>query len=615
MRVPLLGAIVLLLGAAVAVALVPAGIDLDRRVAGELRRVAIADLGRAPMILGDRNAARAEALSMHAMTVAATEGLVRAVQEGELGEAEALARSAAALYGEDPVVISAGGDAWVGPPLTDSALYAVRRGGSWTGYLSEGGVPRAVGLMALEDSGRWAGAAGASSPFDDAFASTLAGLVRSDVTILAAAGGLVATTLDSVPAERLAAVVLSGGGRAEGEGVRAVSIGEDAADEFWVASAMLPGAGSVVFSRSVADELAALPGVRRGYAVAGLLTLLLAIGVGAVVATVLLRPVRGLAVAAAQVSQGDFAAPVPDSRVEEIDQLGASFRTMRDALRRRLAELSAANDELEEKQRRLSSLQAELIRQDRLTSSARMVAELAHEIRNPVANVRNCLEVVRRGVPEGSEESRFADMAIDELLRMHELAEHLLDLNRPADAAAGSCSVVEVAGSVADLAAVGAEAVEVSVRSLPNVPDAAVAPDALKQILFNLIQNAAEAGGIGTRVELWIKAGGDQVRIEVADDGPGIDEMALPRIFDPFFTTKDAVTGVGLGLFVADGLARRYGGALDAANREGAPGARFTLVLPAVRGDSGRAEGRHGQDSSTVVESAARPEVSDEEAP
>ena len=69
-RVPLLGALLLLLAAALAAALVPAAVALDGRVTRELRRAAVEDLGRAPMILEDRNAAREEALSMHAMTVA-----------------------------------------------------------------------------------------------------------------------------------------------------------------------------------------------------------------------------------------------------------------------------------------------------------------------------------------------------------------------------------------------------------------------------------------------------------------------------------------------------------------------------------------------------------------
>jgi C4-dicarboxylate-specific signal transduction histidine kinase len=57
----------------------------------------------------------------------------------------------------------------------------------------------------------------------------------------------------------------------------------------------------------------------------------------------------------------------------------------------------------------------------------------------------------------------------------------------------------------------------------------------------------------------------------------------LPHVFDPFFTTKDAVSGVGLGLSVAQGLARRHGGRMEAANRSDGGGARFRVELPGVR--------------------------------
>jgi len=68
--------------------------------------------------------------------------------------------------------------------------------------------------------------------------------------------------------------------------------------------------------------------------------------------------------------------------------------------------------------------------------------------------------------------------------------------------------------------------------------------------------------------------------LEVVDRGPGIPEDVLPNIFDPFFTTKDAVTGVGLGLSVADGLVRRHGGRLEGANNEDGVGARFRIEMP-----------------------------------
>ncbi len=69
--------------------------------------------------------------------------------------------------------------------------------------------------------------------------------------------------------------------------------------------------------------------------------------------------------------------------------------------------------------------------------------------------------------------------------------------------------------------------------------------------------------------------------LEVSDDGPGIPEETLARVFDPFFTTKGDVQGVGLGLFVAEGIVRAHGGRIVATNRE-TGGARFRIQLPAA---------------------------------
>jgi signal transduction histidine kinase len=349
----------------------------------------------------------------------------------------------------------------------------------------------------------------------------------------------------------------------------------------WVASGDLAGAGTVLFSRSVDEELAALPAVRRSAMLAGLLTLVLALGVGTLVASTLTRPVRGLAAAAGRVAEGDFESPVPASRVDEVDRLGEAFRSMRAALKGRLQELSEANLELEDKQQRLEELQSELIRQDRVASSGRIAAELAHEIRNPVANVRNCLEVVRRGLPPDGEGVRFADMAIDELLRMHEMAEHLLDLNRPAAPDVGVADAAEVAAQVATLAGVGGDAVPVQIRAGGDDLSAAMHPDSLKQILFNLVDNAREAAGNDRPVEILLRRDEDRIVMEVLDRGPGIDDALLPHVFDPFVSTKDAVTGVGLGLSVAQGLVRRHGGRIEASNRTDGPGARFVVEVPA----------------------------------
>ncbi|MEK9502569.1 sensor histidine kinase [Gaopeijia maritima] len=591
-RVPLVGALLLALASALVLALLPAGVALDRRIDGVLRATAIEDLGRAPMILEDRTAAREEALTMHAMSVATTAGVAEALAAGRGDEALAMASATAAMYGEDPVLVAPDGSWLAGPPLPDEAVEEVRRGGAPVLYLDDGDMPRSVALApvgggASEEAAGWMGIAGTSVPMDSTLATTLAALARADVTLIGADGRLVASTLSADTAQAVTSAVAAGAARALSEKVDEVMTGVGA---IWVAPAEVPGAGTVLFTRAVDEELAALPGVRRSALLAGALTLVLALGVGVVVALSLARPVGGLAAAAGRVAEGDFAAPVPASNIEELDRLGRAFRTMRTSLQARLAELAEANTALEDRQRRLAGLQAELIRQDRLASSARMAAELAHEIRNPVANVRNCLEVVRRGLPEGSESTPFVDMAIDELLRMHELAEHLLDLNRPIDPGAGDCDPVEVARQVAMLAAVGDTSVEVDVRADPGVPRVPIPPDALKQILFNLVDNAREAAGSDRPIALAIRVDPATVTLDVLDRGPGIDPEVAAHLFDPFFTTKDAVTGVGLGLFVAEGLARRYGGRMEAGDRDDGPGARFRVELPRQAAAPGAAD-------------------------
>jgi two-component system C4-dicarboxylate transport sensor histidine kinase DctB len=101
-------------------------------------------------------------------------------------------------------------------------------------------------------------------------------------------------------------------------------------------------------------------------------------------------------------------------------------------------------------------------------------------------------------------------------------------------------------------------------------------------VLLNLVQNAREAIGDGAgRIHIRVRREGGVVTITVRDTGPGIAADALPRIFDPFFTTKSAVHGVGLGLFMAEGLVRAAGGRVTAANAAGG-GAEFRIEVPAA---------------------------------
>ena len=112
-------------------------------------------------------------------------------------------------------------------------------------------------------------------------------------------------------------------------------------------------------------------------------------------------------------------------------------------------------------------------------------------------------------------------------------------------------------------------------------------PGRLEQVLVNLLGNALDALADRTegRIEVATETLGDQVRITVADDGPGLAPEALARLFEPFFTTKEAGAGLGLGLAISDGIVREHGGSLGVRNRE-AGGAEFAILLPRAEGDA-----------------------------
>ncbi len=564
---------------AILAGMVPAGFVLDRRLAAALDERSRADLALAPRVLADRRLANADAMMMHAKDFSHVPGLADALSRNDRNGTLAIAEATRASLGNVALIIGPDGRSWIGPPV-DSALVAETRVGKMPVTVRrDGHAIQNVALAPVLQNGRWVGAVGLVAPVDANAAGVLSGLTRSDVIIVDAGDGMVAaTTLDSLTTHD---IVEAERGWLHAAAARQITA---AGRTRLIIAAPLGDEGIVLFTRALDDEFAVLPELRRVAFVSALAALVLALALGAFMATRVARPVRQLSDAAAALANGEFGAPLPNSRIREVQRVANTFETMRQALAARLAELRGANDALSDRNARLTALQADLMQRDRLTATGRLVTQLAHEIRNPVANLRNCLELIRRRVDHDAEAREFTDLAIDELLRMHELAEQMLDLNRPRDPRALRCSPANVAREVATLSTLGRASVPVVVltRDADNA-DAALAPDALKQVLLNLVQNARDAFGDAApsdaHISITIDASEHEVQIVVQDNGPGIAPNILPRIFDPFFTTKDAVHGVGLGLFVAEGLVRTAGGRLSAGNGE-IRGAWFRIDLP-----------------------------------
>lgn len=577
-RITLQRALLGTIAVALLVGLVPAAIALDERLTAALIASARSDLEMAPGVLADRTTSHATMLSMHAADFARSPGLAAALARRDTVAVRQLADSARPTLDGEPLVISMDGKTIVGPMARPDWLETTQREGAMVTTTAEEGSAYSVALSPVTMENAFTGAAGVAQPIEKATADLLARLTASDVTVLVGSGGSVSvSTLDSSLAVALRNAVSSGD---NGTSAREYDLGPRVV--IAVAAPLAPDA-SIVFSRFRDAELAVVPQLRRVAAVSAILAIAIALLLGAVMAARVTRPVRELSNAAVAMAGGSFNAPLPASRIDEVANVAEQFGQMRQALERQMNELRSANDALEDRNARLVALQADLMQRDRLAATGRLVGHLAHEIRNPVANLRNLLELVRRRVADDPQSRDYADLAIDELLRMHELAEQMLDLNRPRDPAAQKSDPVAVARDVARLATVGADsgAAPVTVTGEEGL-QAGLSPDSLKQVLLNLVQNAREAMADGppdqSRIDISVRETAEGVEIAVQDNGPGVPEELRTRIFDPFFTTKGAVDGVGLGLFVAEGLVRSAGGRLALSPSSG--GARFVVGLP-----------------------------------
>ncbi len=227
-------------------------------------------------------------------------------------------------------------------------------------------------------------------------------------------------------------------------------------------------------------------------------------------------------------------------------------------------------------------LQLELRRSERLAALGKLLAGVAHEVRNPLAGIRSTAQLWQRGVIGLDNES--LDGLVHEVDRLEEIVSRLLQFSRAdaQDLAVGDLnSVVSEAARLASAPA-AERGIQINVDLDPRLKPVEMAPQALLQVFRNLTTNAIQATASGGTLQLMTRSepARQAVVAVVADNGPGLSPESLGHLFEPFFTTKPE--GTGLGLAIAREIALAHRGELQAANRSDGPGAIFTLRLPVV---------------------------------
>ena len=232
----------------------------------------------------------------------------------------------------------------------------------------------------------------------------------------------------------------------------------------------------------------------------------------------------------------------------------------------------------------------DLEEQDRRKSE--FLAMLAHELRNPLAPIRNAVQILRRGVTEEAGREWAQDVIDRQVGQMVRLVDDLLDVSRI------TRGKVKLKPEAIDVSRVAAVAVETSrplidARSheltvtLPPEPLWATADAArLAQVLANLLNNAAKYTEEGGRIVLTVAREGDEVVFRVRDTGVGIPADMLPRVFELFTQVDRSLDrsegGLGIGLTLAHRLVEMHGGALQAFSDGPGRGSEFVVRLAAL---------------------------------
>lgn len=240
--------------------------------------------------------------------------------------------------------------------------------------------------------------------------------------------------------------------------------------------------------------------------------------------------------------------------------------------------------------RALQARQRALLREaelEHLARLGRLSAVLAHEIRNPLGTIKGFAQLLEEQAPPA--QKALAAPIISESARLERLVNDLLAYGRPRQPAVVPVQLRPFLEQVAESCRRSAGAwLEWDAESVPADSIMETDPDLLRQILLNLLRNAAEAASASDppKVALTVRPGSNEIEFEVRDNGPGFSEEALQRAFEPFFTTK--ASGTGLGLAISRRLAQVLGGTLEVRNApEGGALARLRLPrrVPVVAAD------------------------------
>ncbi len=324
---------------------------------------------------------------------------------------------------------------------------------------------------------------------------------------------------------------------------------------------------------------------------------LIAASIVVLLARLIYRPLQDLRTGSESVAKGDLTHRVPVRNHDEFGNIAQGFNLMTTALQKAETDRQAHVDNLElevqERTRKLRLAEAEVAQGEKLASIGLLASGIAHELNSPLTGVLTFASLLRKKLPDTSQDAQDLDLVISETKRCANIIRRLLDFARekiPARAIFNLNQLIEETVELVERNA-ALQGIRITMNLEPALPLIWGDADLLKQVLVNILVNAEQAiarnGEINVTSRLCADATPDDtgnadlpmVEVEISDTGCGISEANLPRIFDPFFTSKEVGKGTGLGLSVSYGIIKGHGGSIGVESVVNT-GTKFRIALP-----------------------------------
>jgi signal transduction histidine kinase len=299
----------------------------------------------------------------------------------------------------------------------------------------------------------------------------------------------------------------------------------------------------------------AVEGARRPLILAGSIALALAAVLAVLLASFITRPLKRLAAEAAAVAEGDLDHEVTVRSRDETGELADSFNRMLAGLR---------------------GYRSELVQAERMAILGRLASAVAHELRNPLTAIRMNVQMLP-GEDDASQREEEAGLILEEIARLERTVDDLLSLSRPTPLTLAEVDARALVEGTIELLERQMEHLHVRVEiEAADVPPLHGDEARLRQVLLNLLLNAAQAMPEGGVVRVDIRAAKGGVLIALTDTGGGIPEDIAPGVFEPFVSGRPG--GTGLGLAVSRQIVTAHGGTI--AYHATPDGTVFEVTIP-----------------------------------